>query len=876
MSTPKISMILPVYNVAQYLPQCLDSLINQTLTHIEIIAVNDGSTDNSLEILIDYQSRFPEKLKVFTIENQGVSHARNYGYEKSCGEYIWFVDSDDYVELNACEILYRKASTDQNDLVLFQRYDIFKDGERKENHTPYSNDDFSLKDKPYEFTVLSPFPWNKLIHRDLFRDYAFPEGIRFEDLPIAFLLAVHAKSIGVVDQCLYNYRIKVGFLGNLNPATLDIVKAVEHLRGKLEEENLLQHYQEEVDYVTVRHFFTRFEDLLKDTVYTPEILDLKKTLIDTLWDYMEEKLPHWKENHYVRYTLPDRFIQKQDLLGNRMELLNFIEACSASPEEQDTWLENFFANHPAPVVCADCIFDKPEDTLNNPRKIFEEFCDTLALDDSLVFLQSDTRHMINPEVFHLLLIIKEEYPGIHCVLSIPPECDIHWKRLRTIYHVTDTEVVYTGTRESIRALATAKYLATDSAFSGYYCRREGQVILSLVSTLTSFGSMAETSRTTPKYMHGQRNLLISDYILCPWEKSLEQCYDKYDIPGCLTPILKGTSPAMAAMTSCHRRDIIRKSENIENQQVLTYVPFSLFVRDFRKQRVRYNRLLTTLYRWDMELDNTQILYVHIPPNYNLDKSWDDFQHIRLVPSSYELFDFLSAADVFASDFHGINMPLEMLPQNTFWFNHDYYAKPSDLLSRQLETPYGYLQSPVKLVSLIKGTVSEYQNSDKPTSLIHDYCNTWLKGSSVDTSSKAKPSEGNYLYFTQEPLSVAVLSQMENVYKENQHEQFWFGFFYKKSPEVDELLGQLPKEIHLLLLRKSEITPFPQNLRLPRKIVTTLKLPKPLQVKCLNHETKKVFRDFPGNIHFQRIYCSKDCDCVTASRLSHHGDEIIWL
>ena len=106
MTACKVSIIVPVYNTSEYLKNCIDSLLAQTLSEIEIIAVNDGSTDNSFQILKEYQALHPNKVYVYNTENKGVSHARNFGVTKSSGQYLWFVDSDDCVEPNACEELW--------------------------------------------------------------------------------------------------------------------------------------------------------------------------------------------------------------------------------------------------------------------------------------------------------------------------------------------------------------------------------------------------------------------------------------------------------------------------------------------------------------------------------------------------------------------------------------------------------------------------------------------------------------------------------------------------------------------------------------------------------------------------------------------------
>ena len=119
----KISIIVPVYNVEKYLKECLDSLINQTLEDIEIICINDGSTDNSLAILEEYQKK-DSRIKVFSQKNQGVSAARNLGIEKATGEYLTFLDSDDRLELNTCEILYKETIAKNSDFLFFIRNHI--------------------------------------------------------------------------------------------------------------------------------------------------------------------------------------------------------------------------------------------------------------------------------------------------------------------------------------------------------------------------------------------------------------------------------------------------------------------------------------------------------------------------------------------------------------------------------------------------------------------------------------------------------------------------------------------------------------------------------------------------------------------------------
>jgi glycosyltransferase involved in cell wall biosynthesis len=232
MNEYKVSIIVPVYNVEKYLTQCMESLVNQTLKDIEIIVVNDGSPDNSIKILEQYEKKYPDMIKVFTTENQGVSHARNYGLDRAKGEYIMFVDSDDFVELDMAEKLYTKAYTDQNDLVMCARFNVYEvegkaELKRKIMNIFSMNQNFRMSERKFELVHASPFPWDKLFKRSLLSGIRFPEGIRFEDLVVAFEAAVMAENIGIVPEPLYNYRktTQVGFLNSFSEATKDIVKS---------------------------------------------------------------------------------------------------------------------------------------------------------------------------------------------------------------------------------------------------------------------------------------------------------------------------------------------------------------------------------------------------------------------------------------------------------------------------------------------------------------------------------------------------------------------------------------------------------------------------------------------------------------------------
>lgn len=166
-NNPKVSVIVPVYNVESYLERCLDSLINQTLKDIEIITVNDGSTDNSLDILNKYSNN-DNRIKVINKENSGVSDCRNIAMKQMRGEYLTFVDSDDWINSNALEIMYTKAEEEKSDLVMCTYMREFA------NHS---------KEKVYDMPKVVVYENQEIknLHRKLFgptdEELGDPEGL---------------------------------------------------------------------------------------------------------------------------------------------------------------------------------------------------------------------------------------------------------------------------------------------------------------------------------------------------------------------------------------------------------------------------------------------------------------------------------------------------------------------------------------------------------------------------------------------------------------------------------------------------------------------------------------------------------------------------
>ena len=203
----KVSVIVPVYNIEDYLDKCLDSLVNQTLKDIEIIVVNDGTPDNSQEIIDKYAEKY-KNIKSFIKENGGLSDTRNFGIKQATGEYIAFVDGDDYVSYDMYELMYNKAKSGNFDVVVCDLNYVYSETEIKEVSSKIETDTTNIKQA---FINIYPSAWNKIYKNKLFNNnIEFKKGVWFEDVEFLYKMLPYVKSIGVVKKPLNQYVQRTG------------------------------------------------------------------------------------------------------------------------------------------------------------------------------------------------------------------------------------------------------------------------------------------------------------------------------------------------------------------------------------------------------------------------------------------------------------------------------------------------------------------------------------------------------------------------------------------------------------------------------------------------------------------------------------------
>ena len=300
-----ISIIVPIYNAEKYLNKCIDSIINQSKKELEIILINDGSTDNSETIIKKYNDK---RIKYFKNKNQGIGKTRNFGIEKATGKYIMFLDSDDFLELNACEKMFEKAEKDKLDIVICDYYRYFDNGKKEEVKLPNFKNS-SLKDNP-NIICEHLSPWAKIYKTDLLKNnnIKFVENLKYEDAPFVIEALDCAKKIGKVNLPLNYYVIHEKSETTVrDERVFDIIKIIDIIRKYTKSKNYLK---EKIDKLTVR-IITNYT--IQQRMQEDKNIGIR--FINEAFSYLKKEVPDYKNNkYYENRSFLKRTIEKNMLL----------------------------------------------------------------------------------------------------------------------------------------------------------------------------------------------------------------------------------------------------------------------------------------------------------------------------------------------------------------------------------------------------------------------------------------------------------------------------------------------------------------------------------------------------------------------------------
>ncbi len=310
MNTPKVSIVVPVYNVAPYLRQCLDSIVGQTLISLQILCVNDGSTDDSLAILKEYAAK-DARIEIIDQPNAGVAMARNAAMQRLKGEYTLFVDPDDWIDPQLAELTVQAADHFQADLVFF----LYTRSTKQKNSRPrtfevadltcWDSDGTTLIAKKMMYEVAC---WNRL-HRTSFlteHDILFSKGFVATDMPFHWQCLLHVKRLVEMPCQFYHYRQRAGSLvHSKNRLVFDIFSIFETIKADLDRANRFQEFVSlfvEHELASFRKFYYRIAPSMRQEMRS-RILEL---LGEEEWNFIQNDrtLPRKTRRFYLELRKP--------------------------------------------------------------------------------------------------------------------------------------------------------------------------------------------------------------------------------------------------------------------------------------------------------------------------------------------------------------------------------------------------------------------------------------------------------------------------------------------------------------------------------------------------------------------------------------------
>ena len=278
----KISVVIPVYNVEEYLEESILCLFNQTFEDFELICVNDGSKDNSLDILKKF-AKIDPRVIIINKENGGCGSARNRGLDEAKGDYIYFFDPDDYIVPNAFEDLYNNITNNKSDFVIF-KFALFMEGEPVDYSRPtfdldeifkdadFNNFTFTYKDVKRHVLNSSFAPWTKLYRADFlnkYDDFRFDLGVAFDDVPFHVKSMLRAKKISFAPDYYYHYRYaNPNSVNNTSSNGIDIMKIIDIVEDFLKKEKYFDELKNEffcfkINHITIYMISTNSDEYFK-------------------------------------------------------------------------------------------------------------------------------------------------------------------------------------------------------------------------------------------------------------------------------------------------------------------------------------------------------------------------------------------------------------------------------------------------------------------------------------------------------------------------------------------------------------------------------------------------------------------------------------
>ncbi len=712
----KVSIIVPVYGVEEWLARCLDALVNQTLKDIEIIVVNDGSPDNSQKIIDEYVKNYPDLVYGYQKKNGGLSDARNYGMQYATGEFIAFVDSDDYVDVTMYEKLYDKAIEENADAVTCA---YFKVNEKKKNRKSAQKGSMylfgkNIRENTEVLIKMAPYAWNKMIRRSVFEKsgITFPKGLIFEDLCTMYPLFLYCNKVSKVDEELYYYieEREGSIINTYSEKKMQVLDSLTLLNRRFQEAGEFENFHDELVTLNLRHTFYRFKEF---HLYKKRSFQLK--FVYRTFKHLKKYFPDWRENYgyFPNFTLSSdrkkkQWIYKRSLYWYLISLLPLSTIRFGIKIDKHLYKKTGLFRYYY-------VYMREHSSVDKKIVLFESFHGKSISDSPLAMMQE-------------LLKEKTKYK-----IYVTVSRDFEEKKEFIRKNKLDVKLVKLKSFKYQKILACAGYLVNNVSFPPYFIKRANQIYMNTWHG-TPLKTLGKNMCKGIESMHNiQHNFLQADYLLFPNEFTKKHMMEDYNLEKLYTgKAITCGYPRNSIFTDREAGKDLKNMLGYEGKTLYTYMPTWRGKNSYQSNGSNYiDDIDNILMRVDEILSKDEIFFINLHPNVGSDVNYDKYEHIQPFPKDIPQYDFINCTDVLITDYSSIffDYSITKKPIVLFMYDYDEYMEERGTYMDARTLPFTKVYELDEFINGLKNKsylTSSYENDT-------DYCEKYIKDDSINAA-----------------------------------------------------------------------------------------------------------------------------------------------
>lgn len=849
-SAPDVSVIVPIYNTGEPLRRCLESLCNQTLGNVEVIAVNDAS-QNPLDqqIINEFVARYPFVVPVKLQQNVPVGLVRNTGLDLACGTYVAFVDSDDYADQSMYEQLVTRIQSDGSDLAFCRRNEFDREGLIKPmgfrgniaGRSLIAND----SSEAHEMLMLglTPFVWDKLYKRSIIEEHGLrmPDTRYSEDVVFVMEYLAFCGSVSLVNQPLYFYNClsTSGVTNTFSESWLDIPRSMQILVDFYKEQGRFDECEPALYRIAANTWAARMRRLHMHDNRELQIRFVKeyRALFDRNFHDVKERLNEWHADVSHFYNT-----RRAILYIMRPRKLKF------DPRETNKF--------------------KPKNIkkkVRSNRVAYAGYRARLAVRKNTALLVANSEGASTDSPFYLLKDLAKRPEWKVFVAAKEPDVE----RVRFAFYGLEPTVVEWGSDEHLKLLATAQLLVTNTVFPEFFSKRPGQTVLN-----TWHGTPLKTlgyDMLTPwgELGNSQTQFMMADYLLYPNDPARERIMSCYKLDRLFAnKVLMCGYPRSEVLLDEGRRAQVRKELGLDGVKSFMYMPTwrgnGIYDRDFENYHKQVKQILDEL---DAALDDDVVVYAKLHRYMMQDFFMDNYRHIRACEEQYETYDLLNAMDGLITDYSSVmfDYAVSGRPILLFMYDYDDYMAQRGMYDDPREFPFPQADTTHALAELLNKHTDPHYEPPVYDEFIDRFC-------AYDTPHNSRNVNDVITGGTSD--AVKTLDFAQNAQK-SWHVVFADNILDRQAGR-DFLKGKLADNVLLLFTKRNFNDRIEQQLRQLGSDITIVITPGQAPMSMLDNARIRLFRKtgrFKGAV---RDYYRRELDRllpgVKVSRMTNFCDD----